>query len=182
VRSKTTPTNPTVPRMICSINIHEFGSDEEFHADNTYVSAYPTWSASGSKTFRPTNAGCLMRNMTHESLCNVCREGMWYQFLDRISLIDDLRVRVNTKARFFRTLTLDTPKLGQLRDAAYPVTGEKLEVKWFMEGEEQESWADHFEIVVPTGTGTWTAKVTFITSEVRSDPDGLLSDSRSVIV
>lgn len=51
--------------MVASVDLHEFGNEEEFHYDNDYVSAYPTWDYRGGKTFRPTNAGCLMRNMTH---------------------------------------------------------------------------------------------------------------------
>lgn len=73
--------------MICSITIHEFGGDEEFNIDNEHVSAYPTWDVARRVTYRPTNAGCLMRNMTSNSFCSVCKEGMWYQFLQRISLI-----------------------------------------------------------------------------------------------
>lgn len=43
VRSKTNPTNEDIPRMICSITLHEFGNEAEFHMDNDIVSAYPTW-------------------------------------------------------------------------------------------------------------------------------------------
>lgn len=95
VRSKTPSTNPAIPRMICSVTLHEFGSEDEFHMDNDIVSAYPTWDVSRRVTYRPTNAGCLMRNMTHNELCSVCKEGMWYQFLQRISLIGrNVRVKV----------------------------------------------------------------------------------------
>lgn len=87
VRSKTESTNPDIPRMICSVTLHEFGNEDEFHMDNDIVSAYPTWDVSRRVTYRPTNAGCLMRNMTHTEFCTVCKEGMWYQFLQRISLI-----------------------------------------------------------------------------------------------
>jgi hypothetical protein len=52
VASLTESTNPNIPRMIASINLHEFGNEEEYHADNDYVSAYPTWDAYGRKSFR----------------------------------------------------------------------------------------------------------------------------------
>jgi hypothetical protein len=65
IRSKTNSTNPKIPRMVASVDLHEFGSDAEFNIDNDYISAYPTWSYINTKTFRPSNAGCLMRNMTH---------------------------------------------------------------------------------------------------------------------
>jgi len=182
VRSKTNSTHPTIPRMIGSISIHEFGDAAEFHAHNTHISAYPTWSAYGVKTFRPTNAGCLMRNMSHPSFCNVCQEGMWYQFLQRISLIDDLLVEAevgNPQAKF---LTLQTLKLGQLRDPALGVEGEKLDVAWSLNRVEIESLRDQFQVSAVTGSGEWTVKVTFLTLEVRSDPRGLLSDSKSVTI
>lgn len=96
VRSKTPPTNRDIPRMICNVVLHEFGNENEFRIDNNYYSAYPTWDTSRRVTYRPTNAGCLMRNMTHNELCSVCREGMWYQFLRRISLIG-IKLELNAK-------------------------------------------------------------------------------------
>lgn len=87
VRSKTPSTNPDIPRMICSVRLYEFGDEDVFSISNDIVSAYPTFDVNRRLTYRPTNAGCLMRNMTHNEFCSVCKEGMWYQFLQRISLI-----------------------------------------------------------------------------------------------
>lgn len=87
VRSKTPSNNPNIPRMICHVRLHEFGNEDEFRISNDVISAYQTWDVQRRVTYRPTNAGCLMRNMTHTEFCPVCREGMWYQILQRISLI-----------------------------------------------------------------------------------------------
>lgn len=87
MRSKTIPTNPDIPRMICVVNLHEFGSEDEFHMDNNFISGYPTWFGGRTYTYRPSNAGCLMRNMSSDAFCPVCKEGIWYEFLKRISLI-----------------------------------------------------------------------------------------------
>lgn len=87
VRSKTASTNADIPRMICSVQLHEFGNEDEFNMENDHISAYPVWDDRLRVTYRPTNAGCLMRNMTHSQFCSVCQEGMWHQFLQRISLI-----------------------------------------------------------------------------------------------
>lgn len=76
--------------MICSVTLHEFGNEDEYEWSNDIVSAYPTWDVRRRVTYRPTNAGCLMRNMTHSEFCPVCKEGMWYQFFQRISLIGTL--------------------------------------------------------------------------------------------
>lgn len=57
VRSIKPSTNPFIPRMLCSINLHEFGNENEFHIDNDVVSAYQTWDVNRRVTYRPTNAG-----------------------------------------------------------------------------------------------------------------------------
>ncbi|KXN73685.1 hypothetical protein CONCODRAFT_30708, partial [Conidiobolus coronatus NRRL 28638] len=92
VRSKTASTHPNIPRMIASVTLHEYGNESEFKIANDYYSAYPTWDVNRRKTYRPTSEGCLMRNMTSPNFCNVCKEGMWYQFLNKISLIDGVSV------------------------------------------------------------------------------------------
>lgn len=93
VRSKTPSTNPDIPRMICSVQLHEFGDEDEFTMDNDHISAYTIWDERKRVTYRPTNAGCLMRNMTTNQFCSVCKEGMWHQFLARISLIGENKFR-----------------------------------------------------------------------------------------
>lgn len=57
VRSKTPPTHTFIKRMICSVRLHEFGNEEEFHIDNSVVSAYPTWDVNFRVSYRPTNQG-----------------------------------------------------------------------------------------------------------------------------
>jgi hypothetical protein len=177
VRSKTPPTNGQIPRMICSITLHEFGSENEFHADNSWVSAYPTWDVFRLKSFRPTNAGCLMRNMTHNEFCNVCKEGMWDQFLRRINIIDDIQVGVDMNPDGTRTVSLGTLSLGQRRQPGNEVEGEWLEVRWFRGGVEQEGFRDLFQ--VDCQPGAWTVTVTFVTPEVRNDPRGLLTETEA---
>ena len=55
-------------------------------------------------------------------------------------------------------------------------------MNWYLNGIEQESLRDQFEILAAKGSGSWTVKVTFVTREVRSDPTGLLTDPRAVTV
>jgi len=166
--------------MICSVNLHEFGSEEGFHIDNNYVSAYPTFDVSRRKTFRPTNAGCLMRNMTHTEFCPVCREGMWYQFLQRVSLIDSVDVAATSNPDDTKTITLNTLKLGQLRASGNEVVGETLGVTWTKDGVEQEALKDKF--VVDASKGSWKVQVNLVTPEVRSDPSGLLTEAENFVV
>ncbi|CAG7680070.1 unnamed protein product, partial [Allacma fusca] len=177
VRSKTNSTHPDIPRMICSVRLHEFGSEDEFHISNDYVSAYPTFDVSRRKTFRPTNAGCLMRNMTHASFCPVCREGMWYQFLERISLIDSVVISPGSAPR---NVTLNTLKLGALRAPGNEVEGESLEVRWSRDGQEQIDLRDRFRIQAESGS--WTVSVKLVTPEIRADPTGLTNESKSFTI
>lgn len=163
--------------MICSITLHEFGSEDEFVEDNNHVSAYPTWDVWRLKTLRPTNAGCLMRNMTHQSFCPVCQEGMWAQFFERVDIIDNVSMSA-ADSNGNRDLTVNTIKLGQLRENR--IEGEKLEVKWFLNKIEQESLRDQFTISATPGA--WEVEVHFITSEVRNDPRNLLTSRESVVV
>jgi len=180
VRSKTASTNPDIPRMICSITLHEFGNENQYHEDKDWVSAYPTWDVNRIKTFRPTNAGCLMRNMTHPEFCPICQEGMWYQFLRRISLIDNVLVGPIGNPDGSKPVILSTIKLGQLRDPDNTIDGERLEVRWLRAGVEQEQFRDMFEIMAQPGS--WSVDVKFVTPEVRNDPQNLLNDSETFTV
>jgi hypothetical protein len=180
VRSKTSSTNPTIPRMICSVNLHEYGSEDQFKMSNDHVSAYATWDIYGRKTFRPTNEGCLMRNMTSPSFCPVCKEGMWMQFLQRISIIDSVNVSSVANPDGTRNVTLATLKLGPLREAGNEVPGETLEVRWSRAGAEREDLRDSFNIQAQSGS--WSVSVKFNTPEIRSDPSGLTSETISFTV
>jgi len=163
--------------MICSITLHEYGSPEEYNTENDYYSAYPTWDDSGSrvKTFRPTNAGCLMRNMSHPEFCSVCKESMWIQFLNRVSLIDSLNVTETPNPDGTRNVTLSTLQLGQLRQPGNEVVGERLEVRWMQEGVEEVVLRDRFQ--VQAMAGSWVVHVELLSPEVHSDPQGLLKES-----
>ncbi|KAG4074958.1 hypothetical protein HA402_014537 [Bradysia odoriphaga] len=180
VRSLTPSTNEDIPRMICSVTLHEFGNEDEFHMDNDIVSAYPTWDVSRRVTYRPTNAGCLMRNMTHTEFCTVCKEGMWYQFLQRISLIDDVTVSKTPNDNKTKRVEVNTLKLGQLRAPDNEVEDESLEVRWFHGGQERPEFNDQF--IIDAEVGLWSVAVRLITPEVRHDPNGLLRDSENFTV
>jgi len=180
VRTKTPSTHPDIPRMICSIRFHEYGNEEEFHSSNSYVSAYPTWDYYGSKSFRPTNEGCLMRNMTYNRFCPVCQEGMWAQFLARVSLIDNVTVSENSNANGTRDVTVQTLKLGQLRQPGNEMENEALEIKWFRDNQEQVAMRDQFEI--NAGPGNWMVEVHLNTTEVRHDPRNLLTSTAEFII
>lgn len=176
VRSRTPSTNPSIPRMICSINLHEFGNESEYHVDNSFVSAYPTWDDQKRITYRPTNAGCLMRNITHNEFCSVCKEEMWIQFLSKISLIDSLHVEESPNPDGSFGIVLTTLKLGQFRAPGNEVEGESWVVQWFLGNVLQEEWNNLFAINATTGV--WDVRVEFVTDEVKLDSERLLHDER----
>jgi len=180
VRSKTSPTHPAIDRMICSVTLHEFGTEEEFSMSNDVVSAYPTWDYLNRVTYRPTNALCLMRNMTSRHFCEVCQEGMWYQFFMRIGIIDNLTIAEEMDPTMTKKVTVHTLGLGQLRDPENVVDGEHLEIKWFYENMEYSGLRDQFTI--DARVGNWRVDVKLITPEVRSDPNGLLEDSQTFVI
>lgn len=137
-----------------------------------------------------------MRNMTHTEFCSVCKEGMWYQFLRRISLIgenkntrvemevklitnfliftDDVNVSKIPNSDRTKRVVLNTLKLGQLRESGNEIENETLVVRWSHAGQERPEFNDQFEI--DAEGGSWSVDVEFVTPEVRYDPNGLLRD------
>lgn len=120
-----------------------------------------------------------MRNMTYNRFCPVCQEGMWSQFLSRVSLIDDVQVS-DASENGRRVVVVNTLKLGQLREPGNEVEDESLEVKWFRGNQEQEEFRDKFEINAEPGN--WKVEVHFNTTEVRDDPRSLLTSSEDFVV
>jgi hypothetical protein len=56
-------------RQLCSVGMHEYAGEPLFRKNNEFIGAYPTWDINGRKTYRPTNEGCLMRNMLRTNFC-----------------------------------------------------------------------------------------------------------------
>ena len=61
---------------------------------------------------RPGNELCLMRNMSSPAFCKPCIEGMWEQFMMRMSLIDGVDVQYQGEDA---TVELLVVPLGQVR-------------------------------------------------------------------
>lgn len=173
-------------RQLCSLTLHEYKAEDEFQMDdNNAISLYPTWDIRGTKSYRPNNNKCLMRNMASPDFCVVCEENMWMQFLNRVSLIDDVNVNKMGKSTDVEVRALP---LGQLRAEndpyrlAHPekVAQERYIVRWTKNGRPQPQYDDLFKVkLTPTEPGKWTVNVEFQTSMVRSDPKRLLFDSKS---
>jgi hypothetical protein len=98
---------------------------------------------------------------------------MWHSFLKKVSLIDGVSVSNGIA-------TVSPIKLGQLRPADQQISGEKLEISWFKNGELQSYLND--QLTVSVSPGIWSVQVKLITPEVRSDPENLLTDTEIFIV
>jgi len=177
-------------RQLCSITIQEYGSASEFNQSPGYVGAFPTWSQFGLKSYRPTNEQCLMRNMESTVFCPVCKEGMWLQFLARMTLLDGVEVTSAEGDR--RTVQLKAVPLAHLRPEPIPGVQESYEVTWTKwaggrftgSWEEQPSLKDEWTF---SGTaaelqGEWQATLQYRTSEVRADPRNLLTSTKDFVI
>lgn len=163
-------------RQLCSVELLEYGSEQQFKLEHAYVGAYPTWDKWGRERYRPTNNQCLMRNMTSHDFCPVCRETMWKQFLSIMSLIDDVDVKISDPNA---TVQLLAVPLAHLRVKPLPGVMENYTVHWAKAGTRQGNLDGEFSFSLPVekARGNWSVTVSFATSEVRSDPDGVLSST-----
>lgn len=169
------PADPSGPiRQLCSVNLHEYASEDKYVFGNDHVSAYPSISIDGRKTFRPTNEGCLMRNMSQTALCPVCQEGLWHQLLRKVTLIDGVRIQCEKENV---TVGVDVVPLAQLRAPEARIEEEKYFVTWRRQGVRQVELDDQFgfERKIEQAWGEWKVTVEFVTPQVRVDPKGLLT-------
>jgi hypothetical protein len=56
-------------QQLANLDLEEYANEDLYHTENSYIGAYPTFNSGGRKTYRPTNEGCLMRNMGINSFC-----------------------------------------------------------------------------------------------------------------
>ncbi|KXS20518.1 hypothetical protein M427DRAFT_142767 [Gonapodya prolifera JEL478] len=173
-------TRPAPIHQLCSVTMLEYGSESEFVWDDLHISAYQTWSISNKKTYRPSNEGCLMRNMSSPRFCSVCKEGMWMQFLRRVDIIDGLDVGTECTARkeALTTMELQLLPFAQFRKTPLENGQERYHISWFHEGIVVPTLKDTTNWTLPNATGHWKVRVQLETSEVRHDPNELLVAER----
>ncbi|KAJ3175666.1 hypothetical protein HDU87_005807 [Geranomyces variabilis] len=136
-----TPPEKNAPiRQLCSVSLVELGEEAEYNTDLSFISAYPTISQSGKKTYRPTHEACLMRNMARPTFCPVCQEGLWINLMSQLSVIE----RVETSCRDGRTTLNVVPlPLAQFRESGD--LGRDVEwytVRWYTRASRDEHQAD----------------------------------------
>ncbi|TFK48731.1 hypothetical protein OE88DRAFT_1663847 [Heliocybe sulcata] len=165
--------------QLCSVEILEFGTGEEFNSTSGYYGLFPTFSEQNETTYRPTNEDCLMRIVTTPNFCSACAEGLWMSLLKRVHLIDDIYTGCTQAAsgEWKRTIHLELVPLAQFRDV--PVTPkESYKVVWSKEGKTLSELTNKTNVEVEDEAGvTYGVSVEFATEEVRMDKEGLLKAS-----
>ncbi|KAJ7109074.1 IgA peptidase M64-domain-containing protein [Mycena crocata] len=157
--------------QLCNAEILEFGDESEFVLKPDHYSLYPTYSLTNGTTYRPTNEDCLMRIVTTPNFCKACLEGLWLRLLRNVSLIDGMDALCVTDSS--TDLVLRLVPLAQFRARAVAGLDESYTVTWSKDGTTISDWTN--KTVVDASPGSYTVDVKYATSEVRVDPDNLLS-------
>ena len=156
---------------VSSVHIHEYAYD--FHFDDNYISAYPVFSSVGNQAgFRPTNEGCLMRDMNHATFCPICQENNWLNFFALINTVDGVDIKTDAS---IANVVLKIPLLGQFRSGT-KIDGEQLGIAWFRNGQRMGTLdgKSDWQLPIEEARGNWKVRVTFQTPEVRKDNSKLL--------
>ncbi|EPT00242.1 hypothetical protein FOMPIDRAFT_1163230 [Fomitopsis schrenkii] len=166
--------------QLCSVEVLEFGTEDEFVSAPNYYGVFPTFSDVNVTSYRPTNEDCLMRIVTTPNFCKVCLEDLWLKLLRRVDLIDSLRTSCVRKGReWVRHLELDLVPLGQFREEPVDVK-ESYSIIWTKDGRVLEEFTNERVLEIPDAgaAGVYTAHVEYLTEEVRVDKEGLLKSNR----
>ncbi|EJF60979.1 IgA peptidase M64-domain-containing protein [Dichomitus squalens] len=169
--------------QLCSVEVLEFGDENEFVTTPGHYSLYPTFSEKNETTYRPTNEDCLMRIVTTPNFCKACVEGLWHALLRRVSLVDSLTPSCSQSTlEPERVLDLSLVPLAHLRDAPVGVE-EGYAITWVRDGVEVPAFANQTRLVDDANTvGSYVARVKYWTEEVKVDPEGLLETIVGVVV
>ncbi|KAI0762017.1 IgA peptidase M64-domain-containing protein [Trametes elegans] len=162
--------------QLCSLEVIEYGSEDEFVATPGYYGLYTTYSTDNNVTYRPTNDDCVMRNVTKPNFCKICMEGLWHSLLRRVDLIDGLESRCEQDAAGNWTRTFDLSLAPLANNRKNPVdVQESYTITWLKDGIVLDAFANKTTLVDDGGaTGDYVVNVQYTTEEVRVDPDGLL--------
>ena len=162
--------NPDGNNVVASIRINAYPADYDFRPDK--VGGFPSFNYNGDHVgYRPTHESCLMRNMRLTKFCSVDQENMWHQFLNRVDLIDSVKVLPSKDGGDGeRRVELNTPNLPN------------LDVRWYKKSVDGEGLPQETELTDLRGHTSWEvsseaaagdyrAEVSFSTEEVRQYSD-----------
>lgn len=148
--------------ILAFANLYAYEADYDFEGG---LGAFKTYGDFGGMTYRPTHQHCLMRDMLYEFFCSVDQENMWFQFLNRIRLIDNVQIED-------QSVEVKTPALNGLT------------VSWFKKVNSQEEvelteFKNLFRLdKKQLQPGQYSVKVQFLNQEIRKTSDRL-KDSKA---
>lgn len=166
--------------QLCSVEIIEFGNEDEFMSTAGYYGIFRTFSDKNETSYRPTNDDCLMRTVTTPNFCKVCLEGLWLSLLRRVNLIDDIQesCRYTDSGAPVKTLDMKLVSLAQFRqNAKENKNNESYTIVWQRNNQILHEFTNktRLEIEGENAVGEYTIGVKFATDEVRVDKDKLLT-------
>jgi len=134
-------------------------------------------------TYRPTNEGCLMRQVVYPNFCPVCIEGLWLHLLKRVDLIDNISVSCPSTPNQGISIGVELLYLAHLRKPEEKHLGikESYYILWKHDGVVVDPWTNTttVEIRPDLAGGHWEVVVEFSTPEVRKDEQGYLVGQRN---
>ena len=134
-------------------------------------------------TYRPTNEGCLMRQVVYPNFCPVCIEGLWLHLLKRVDLIDNTSVACPSAPNESISLSVELLSLAHLREPEEKHLGNKesYSILWKHDGiiVDRLTNSTAVEIQPVDAGGRWEVFVEFSTPEVRKDERGYLLGQRN---
>ncbi|EDR13209.1 uncharacterized protein LACBIDRAFT_230303, partial [Laccaria bicolor S238N-H82] len=171
--------------QLCSVEVLEFGDEDEFNNQPGYYGIFPTFSDLNETSYRPTNEDCLMRVVTSPHFCKVCMEGLWLSLLGHIDLINDIGIgqcEQQSSGSWTRVVDLQLLPLAQFRTESI-TSKESYIVKWKKDGRTIREFTNQTKLEVDGGdaVGRWTVMIKFATEEVRVDDARLYSRAQFTI-
>lgn len=158
--------------VVAAVRINAYPADYDFSKDK--IGGFATFNSRGQHVgYRPTHESCLMRNMRSTEFCSVDKENMWHQFLNRVDLIDEVKVTPikGRDGNLEKVISVETPDL------------KGLNIRWFAEEKSEEDGSvkevrlDHLQgqsqWIAHDGedAGKYRVEVSFATDEVRKYSD-----------
>lgn len=153
--------------VVAAVRINAYPADYDFSRDT--VGGFPTFNQQGRHVgYRPTHESCLMRDMRSTKFCSVDQENMWHQFLQRVDLVDEVKVTPikGRDGEDEQIVSVETPNL------------EGLDIRWFGKETKPDGTVQEVELKDLQGQKKWVAhkgedagdyrvEVRFATDEVR---------------
>ncbi|KIM42999.1 hypothetical protein M413DRAFT_443814 [Hebeloma cylindrosporum] len=164
--------------QLCSTEVLEYGTEDEFISTPGFYSLYPTFSDLNQTSYRPTNEDCLMRSVTVPNLCKVCLETLWINLLKDLDFVDNIKESCKQNhASTLKVLELDLLPVADLRKI--PIAHkETYTITWEKDGRPLSQFTNktRAEIEDDQSLGEYTIHVKFSTEEVRLESPSLQGD------